>query len=156
MSQLTYGIQNYGQVPGAPIGQDPIQLMLAQQQQQSMTPEGMPGLNGQPWGSPNPAVAGPTSWMGKLGVWMDKNGSNINTGIQSLGQLYSIWQANKQMGLMKDQLAFQKESFGQNMANSIQSYNTSLADRINGRTSNYAGKEADVAAYLAANSLKKL
>lgn len=102
-----------------------------------------------PAGGYNTQPAG-TNWLDSLG----KYGQTIGQVGQGLGALYGAYNASKQLALMRDNLRFQKEAYGQNMANSIQSYNTALTDRINGRTANYAGKEADVAAYLAANSLK--
>ena len=92
-------------------------------------------------------------------------GTDPNTGFQSagivaptlqgLGSLFSAWNGMQSLGLARDQLQFQKDAYNTNLANSIQSYNTQLEDRIRGRTSNYAGKEEDVQTYLANNRLGK-
>lgn len=71
-------------------------------------------------------------------------------GMQTLGNLYMAFQANK---LAKKQFSFQKDFANQNLANSIQSYNTTLEDRIRsravteGRASGYADE------YLSKNKL---
>lgn len=123
---------------------------------------GMAGLNGQPWsgmsadqissfGAGNavgPASSGPMDWL-------NKNGGTIGGLIQGFGTLASAYSAYKGLGLAKDQLKFQKDAYGQNMTNSIASYNTSLEERVRGASSNYAGKEADVQAYLSAHRLNK-
>lgn len=111
------------------------------------------------YASPAPSYSGsqlsltPTTSDGLKG-WLS-NGQNLGAVIQGFGtvaQAYLGWQAMKQA---KQQLNFQKEAFNANLNNSISSYNTSLEDKIRGRTSNYEGKEADVQAYLAKHSLKR-
>lgn len=69
---------------------------------------------------------------------------------QSLVGAFLGW---KQLQHAKDQLNFQKEAYNTNMANSIQSYNTSLEDRIRGRSAN--PNESDVQNYLNRHSLKR-
>ena len=101
----------------------------------------------------SPTITGAPATGGLKG-WLS-NGQNLGTVIQGFGtvaQAYLGWQAMKQA---KQQLNFQKEAFNANLNNSISSYNTSLEDKIRGRTSNYEGKEADVQAYLAKHSLKR-
>lgn len=88
-----------------------------------------------------------------FGGLLDKYGGSIGSilgGAGSLAQAFSAW---KGLGIAKDQLRFQKDAYNQNMINSISSYNTALEDRIRGRTSEHAGKEAEVQAYLAAHNL---
>ncbi len=75
--------------------------------------------------------------------------------LQGLGSLFSAWNGMQSLGLARDQLQFQKDAFNTNLANSTQSYNTALEDRIRGRTSNYEGKEQDVQTYLNNNRLGK-
>ncbi len=71
-------------------------------------------------------------------------------GIMGMANLYNGLQANK---LAKNQLAFAKESYATNLANSLKSYNTTLTDKINSRYG-VEGKSTDqAAAYLAANKL---
>ncbi len=93
-------------------------------------------------------------WASSLGNWMS-NGQNLGTVMNGIGTLAQAYLGFKQLGMAKDQLRFSKEAFNANLNNSIASYNTSLEDRIRGRTSDYAGKENDVQAYLARHSLKR-
>lgn len=117
--------------------------------------QGMPVNYGQPSYSgiagfgaqPNASGSGGGSWFGR-----DGNLSTVFQGIQALGGAYLGFQQLKQA---KDALKFQKQAYNTNLTNSVQTYNTSLEDRINGRTADYAGKQGDVQTYLAAHSLKK-
>lgn len=90
---------------------------------------------------------------GGLGGWLS-NGQNLGTVIQGFGTLANAYLGFQQLKNAKANLAFQKDAFNTNLINSTQNYNTSLEDRIRGRTSAYEGKEADVQAYLAKHSLK--
>ncbi|MNF31601.1 hypothetical protein D3C85_662420 [compost metagenome] len=82
-----------------------------------------------PGAAPNPA-AGASNGLGTgLGV-------NIGTGqlaLGGLGSLAGIIGSNRQFGLAKDQLKFQKDFANTNLNNSIKSYNTTLEDRLNAR-----------------------
>ena len=103
---------------------------------------------------PDGNIIAPSTGGGGFKNWIS-DGQNLGAVIQGFGtmaQAYLGWQAMKQA---KQQLNFQKEAFNANLNNSISSYNTSLEDKIRGRTSNYEGKEADVQAYLAKHSLKR-
>lgn len=112
------------------------------------------GQNGQTMGT-TPGSA-PQTWGQKVGGWLNGNGGvNLQAsfaGVQALTGAYLGFQQLKQA---KEGLKFQKEAFNANLTNSTQNYNTSLADRINGRTSDYAGKDQDVKSYLAQHSLKR-
>lgn len=122
---------------------------------------GAPGYNS----SPSPAYAMPDysgissfgsgsgAGGGGIGGWLGKDGNlaTVFGGIQALGGAYLGFQQLRQA---KEALNFQKKAYSTNLANSTKSYNTSLEDRINGRTADYAGKDADVQAYLAAHQLK--
>ena len=85
--------------------------------------------------------------------WLNKD-QNLRTTLGGLEALSNAYMGFQSLRTAKDNLNFQKKAYNTNLRNSTQSYNTQLADRINGRTADYAGKDADVAAYLAANSLK--
>ena len=113
----------------------------------SSTPTSVAGLPA--FGSPStvPQTNGLANWF--------KDGDNIAAVAGVLGSLNSIYSGNKQLKLAREGLDFQKTAFNTNLNNSIQSYNTALEDRIRGRTSDYAGKDMDVSAYLAANSLRR-
>lgn len=100
------------------------------------------------WNTPAVGGAG-----GGFKNWIS-NGQNLGTVIQGFGTLANAYLGFQQLKNAKQNLAFQKDAFNTNLINSTQNYNTSLEDRIRGRTSDYAGKEADVQAYLAKHSLK--
>ena len=82
---------------------------------------------------------------------LSQNGwGNLGQGIMGAFNIYSGLQANK---LAKQQLAFAKQQYSTNLANSIKSYNTQLADKINSRYAVEGKSSADAAAYLEANKL---
>lgn len=93
------------------------------------------------------------------GNFFDKSdgfGLNANTlnfglsGINSLGNLYNAFQANK---LAKSQFDFTKNITNTNLANSIKSYNTSLSDRANSRGVVEGQTPDQVNSYISSNSL---
>lgn len=98
---------------------------------------------------------GPGSGFNWTGVkdWLS-NGQNLAAAVQGFQALSSAYLGYKQLSQAKEALNFQKTAFNTNLRNSTQNYNTSLEDRIRGRTSDYAGKEADVQSYLAKHRLK--
>lgn len=85
-------------------------------------------------------------------------GFNLDTlrlglgGLQTIGNLWNAFQANQ---LAKEQFDFTKGITKTNLANSIQSYNTSLTDRINARAFTEGRPEGYVEDYLAENKLQK-
>ncbi len=99
-----------------------------------------------------PTITGDPGTGGLKG-WLS-NGQNLGVAIQGFGTLANAYLGFQQLKNAKANLAFQKDAFNTNLINSTQNYNTSLEDRIRGRTSAYDGKEADVQAYLAKHSLK--
>ena len=88
---------------------------------------------------------GITGWFG--------NGQNLNAAVQGISALTSAWQGYQQLKVAKDQLNFQKDAWQKNYGNSVKTYNTSLEDRIRGRTADYGGKENDVQSYIDKNKL---
>ena len=72
-------------------------------------------------------------------------------GIGTIGNLWTAYQAQK---LAKEQFAFQKDITNANFANQLQSYNTSLTDKINSRTAQEGGDTADAQAYVDNNKLE--
>ena len=99
------------------------------------------------------ALGGSAAGGSGLGNWLS-NGQNLGVAIQGFGTLANAYLGFQQLKNAKQNLAFQKDAFNTNLINSTQNYNTSLEDRIRGRTSAYEGKENDVQAYLAKHSLK--
>lgn len=104
------------------------------------------GGNGNWWsGQPGVAGDGVKGWLG--------NGQNLAAVFQGIGSLTQAYLGFKHLAMAKDAFKLQKEAYRTNLRNSTQTYNTSLEDRIRGRTSNYEGKEEDVNSYLNKNRL---
>lgn len=84
-------------------------------------------------------------------------GMNLGTanlvlgGIGTIGNLWAAFQAQK---LAKEQFNFQKGVTNTNLANQIQSYNTSLSDRIVARGYMQGDSQETVDKYIADNSLR--
>ena len=113
------------------------------------TPQGIvaPGMNMQ--GIQAPAMP-PTTAGTSLGF-------NLGTGQLALGSIDTfgkLWAAFQMQKLAKDQFEFQKGVMNTNLANQIQSYNTSLVDRINARSFMQGDSQETTDAYIAAHSLK--
>lgn len=94
--------------------------------------------------------AGPAA-SGGLGFNMDTLKLGLG-GIQTIGNLWNSYQANK---LAKETFNYTKDITDQNMANSIQGYNTSLADRIRARGAFEGQSQAEQDAYIKKNSFKR-
>lgn len=135
-----YGLTQQAPTPGMSSYLNPSQPLTGLGQ--SVAPEA-PGN----WWSGKPGVAGDgvRGWLG--------NSQNLASVVQGIGALSSAYLGFQQLKLAKESLGLQKESYRTNMRNSTQTYNTSLEDRIRGRTSAYEGKEQDVQSYLSANRL---
>ncbi|AZO48044.1 hypothetical protein [Mesorhizobium sp. M4B.F.Ca.ET.058.02.1.1] len=71
-------------------------------------------------------------------------------GLQTIGSLWQAWEANK---LAKAQFNFQKEFAQKNLANQIQSYNTTLEDRSNSRAFTQGDSQATADAYYQSHKL---
>lgn len=84
---------------------------------------------------------------------------NFQPGIVSpmlggMGALFQGWSGLQQSKLAKDALNFQKQAFQTNLANQTRAYNTQLEDQYKARTSDYAGKDKDVAKYMSEHGMK--
>lgn len=85
-------------------------------------------------------------------------GANIPTlrmglsGLNTLGNLWGAWQAQ---GLARDQLNFTRNVTNTNLNNSIQSYNTALADRARARGVAEGQSSDEVSNYIASNRLTR-
>lgn len=76
-------------------------------------------------------------------------------GLSALSSLGSLWMGMKSMKLAKKQFKFQKDFANTNLANSIQSYNTALADRARSRGVMEGQTQGQVDGYIAANALSR-
>jgi hypothetical protein len=85
----------------------------------------------------------------KGGMNLDGIGG-IMDGIGGIAEIYTALQS---IGVAKDNLQFQKDSYNTNLGNQTKTYNTNLEDKIKSRYA-YEGKtSADVDSYLQKNRL---
>ena len=98
------------------------------------------------------AMPAPQGFMGKAGSWLS-NGQNLGALTQGISALGSAWLGFQQLKQQNAALGFQKQAFQANLRNSTQAYNTSLEDRIRGRSAN--PDEGTVQSYLSRHSLQK-
>jgi hypothetical protein len=88
---------------------------------------------------------------GAVGLdWNLGTGQLAVGGLTALGNLWNSWQANQ---LARDSFGFQKRMGEANLANSIQSYNTQLADRARARGFTEGQNPATTQAYIDQNRL---
>lgn len=73
-------------------------------------------------------------------------------GLQTIGSLWQAWEANK---LAKKQFNAMKEFANANLANQIQSYNTTLEDRARSRYHTEGGTQEDAQAYIDKHRLRE-
>lgn len=106
------------------------------------------GLNANPAGSGGIGGGGfGASLGGPLGI--------ASLGLSALSSLGSLWMGLKAQKLAKKQFKFTKDITNTNLANSIQSYNTALADRARARGVMESQSPEQVQAYIDANSLSR-
>lgn len=75
--------------------------------------------------------------------------------MEGLGSIGGLWGSIQQNKIAKQQLALSREAFETNMRNSIQSYNTTLEDRIRARYAMEGRGSGEADAYLDANRLRR-
>jgi len=89
----------------------------------------IPGMN--PTGQPGQLGA---NGLGIGGMWNKIGGADgFGQIMGGIGDLAGIYTSLKGLGLAKDQLAFQRESYETNLGNQTKSYNTALGDRATAR-----------------------
>ena len=86
-----------------------------------------------------PAAEDMSLWDGAKGlVWDKEKGFNLD-GLEmiskGIGTIGSIWGAVQQNKLASEMFDFQKQTYADNYANQIASYNTALQERADGRAS---------------------
>lgn len=95
-------------------------------------------------------------WDSFLG-YTDKNGTRFDGwGGMALGSangLFNAYMGMKQLGLFKDQLNFQKDSFERNYAAQRDTLNTQMADRQAARVASNPGAYQSVSDYMAKNRI---
>lgn len=140
-------IPNYT-LPNGGVGASNLMGAGIQAQAQQATAPTTPGAPGVP-----DVNLGPTTPLGMNTGTM----SLALGGLQTIGGLWAAFEQNK---LAKKQFEFQKNVTNANMANQIQSYNTTLGDRIHARAYTEQGQaggmtQAGAAQYMAQHSLQK-
>jgi hypothetical protein len=139
----SFSIPNYGAMT-------PVNYQLA-----------APGGNGLGLQMPGTTPTSPLSALGSGGDLSADSfnfGANIPTlrmglsGLNTLGNLWGAWQAQ---GLARDQLNFTRNVTNTNLNNSIQSYNTALADRARARGVAEGQSSDEVSNYIASNRLTR-
>lgn len=118
-------------------------------------------------GSPmdiNTGAYGATDFAGKMtnsrmqgfeGSGLGLNVPTIGLALNGLGTIGSLWAAFKGLGLAKEKFAFEKNVTDTNMANSIKSYNTTLADKARARAATEGRSQDEADAYVAKNSVSR-
>lgn len=102
------------------------------------------------YGAPSQGAGAPAaSGAGTLG-WNFDTAKLALGGLQTIGSLWQAWEANK---LARETFKFQKDFARTNLANSIQSYNTTLEDRGRSRAFTEGQSAAEAQAYLDKNRL---
>lgn len=131
-------------VPAAVGAQNPVGSYLGGKQINSSGAYGTP-----------PAVAGAAGAGAEDSLQL---GANIGTaklalgGLQTIGNLWNAWQAQQ---LAKKQFEYTKQITDQNITNQIQSYNTTLNDRIRARSATEGRDDAYTQAYIDKNELHR-
>lgn len=98
-------------------------------------------------------ITGPQdSWI--KSTFMNKDGGlnlgNITSILGTLGGLYGSFQ---QLGLAKDALNFQKDTYRENMGNQKKSYNTAVRDRADSRAAGLSWSDTQRDEYVNRNKL---
>lgn len=99
---------------------------------------------------PTAPMTAPNSALSGLGM----NLGTAQLGLGAIGTIGSLWSAWQAQQLAREQFQFQKGITNENLANSIQSYNTSLADKIAGRATFNGLTQKDQRDYIDKNKLE--
>lgn len=104
----------------------------------------------------NPVQTTNTGGMFSSGLdWLGDNSQGLGSLLQGIGALGSMFQTNQQLGLAKDNLNLQKDSYNTNLNNQITSYNTSLEDKIRGRNTASDTSESAIQDYVNKNKMTR-
>lgn len=115
----------------------------------------MAGSNGSIF-QPSIGTAGVTSQIGAPKMpGLGLNFETANLALSGLGTIANIWAAFQAQKLAKQQFNFTKDFANTNLANQVQSYNTTLADRARSRGFTEGQAPGVTAAYISQNSLPK-
>lgn len=129
----------------------------------SARPPEMPSAMRTAYNSPGgigASASGSGSMLDGLGGMVKSTFMNADGGLNLenitgiLGSIGGLWGASKQLGLMKDQLNFQKDAFNKNYGNQVQSYNTALSDRARARGVMEGQSQDQIDSYVDRNRLR--
>lgn len=96
-----------------------------------------------------PGIFGEGGFFGEDGFKLN----DLGTLTEIIGGFGNIWNGIQMNKLAKETLAFQKDSYNTNLANSIKSYNLALSDRMGARYAQNNRTQAEADAAIAANRL---
>lgn len=116
-------------------------------------PTSAPGAPTIPATSTNPFGYTSYAQAGGFGKYVGANAPLFTAGLNALSQGFGIYAGLKNLSLAKKSFNLQKNAYETNLRNQTQSYNTQVADRINGRSYN---TEEERQAALAAAQLPTL
>lgn len=115
---------------------------------------GAPGLMA-PTGATSSSSLVPIAGGGAGGFQLGLNVPTLQMGLSGLNSLGNIWGAFQAQGLARDQLNFTRNVTNANLNNSIQSYNTALADRARARGAAEGQTQEEINNYVASNRLSR-
>lgn len=98
---------------------------------------------------------GNTDGAGSLGSTLGANIPTFQLGLAGIGALGNLWGAYQSNKLASNQFDYTKQITNTNLANQIQSYNTSLSDRASARGSMEGWSDAQTQDYVNKNKLSK-
>jgi hypothetical protein len=111
------------------------------------------GVNGEQSGLQSTLWDSPSFNAEGVGTKGGLNLEGIGSIMQGVGGVAKMYTALKSIGIAKDNLAFQKDSYNTNLGNQTKTYNTNLEDRITAQYNTEGKTSADVDAYLQKNRL---
>lgn len=143
------GIPNYTNAPVGAMNPQGVQLQSMSSPSPVSSPMQLgfqPGVVGNPGAPQIGAGGGSETGLG----WNMGTAELALGGVQTLAGIWNAWQANK---LAREQFDFTKGITKDNLRNSIQSYNTTLSDRINSRAFTEGRPEGYAKQYIDENRL---
>lgn len=108
---------------------------------------------------PNVPLTGAAATGAQDGNWLTntflnkEGGLNLNNITSILGTLGGLYGSFQQLGLAKDALNFQKDTYRENMTNQKKSYNTAVRDRADSRAAGLGWSDAQRDEYVNRNRL---
>jgi|TARA_B110000908_G_scaffold145282_1_gene175454 hypothetical protein len=111
------------------------------------------GANGNQTGLQKMLFDAPSYNAQGVGVKGGMNLDGLGSIMQGVGGMAKMYTALKSIGIAKDNLQFQKDSYNTNLGNQTKTYNTNLEDRTRTQYRTEGKTSADVDSYLQKNRL---